>query len=100
LLLLIRAKSRDVATLGGFDEQRVHLGHEREFGLRAGFPTEVERGHEIAELFAIENHALQDAVYEGVQRGGGEVVLGGDAGQFLSVFFRFEAGVTMVMSIL
>ena len=35
-------------------------------------PAEAERGHEVAQLLAIENHALEDAVHEGVQCVGGE----------------------------
>ena len=43
----------------------MQVGHEGEFGLGAGFPAEVERGHEVAEVFAVEDHAVEDAVYEG-----------------------------------
>ena len=59
------------------------VGHQGEFRLRAGFPAEVERGQQVAELLAVEDHALQDAVHEGLQGGGGQAVLGGDGGEFL-----------------
>lgn len=36
------------------------MGHEGEFGLTAGFPAEVERGQEIAELLTIEDHAIEN----------------------------------------
>ena len=36
------------------------MGHEGEFGLTAGFPAEVELGQEIAELLAIEDHAIEN----------------------------------------
>ena len=36
------------------------MGHEGEFGLTAGFPAEVERGQEIAELRAIEDPAIEN----------------------------------------
>jgi len=66
--------------------------HEGEFGLGAGFPAEVERGQEVAELLAIEDHALEDAVHEGLQGGSGEVVLAGNGGECGGVLLRLEAG--------
>ena len=36
------------------------MGNEGEFGLTAGFPAEVERGQEIAELLAIEDPAIEN----------------------------------------
>ena len=36
------------------------MGNEGEFGLTAGFPAEVERGQEIAELRAIEDPAIEN----------------------------------------
>jgi hypothetical protein len=36
------------------------VSHEGEFGLTAGFPAEAERGQEIAELLAIEDHAIEN----------------------------------------
>ena len=40
----------------------VKVGHEGVLCLGTGFPSEAERGHEVAQLLAIENHALEDAV--------------------------------------
>ena len=57
------------------------VNHEGELSLRAGFPAEVERGHEVAEMLAIEDHAVEDAVHNGLQRGGGETVLRCDIGE-------------------
>ncbi len=73
----------------------MQVGHEGEFSLSAGFPAEVERGHEVAELLAIEDHAVEDAVHEGLQGGGGEAVPRGDVGEFLGVLLRLEAGVAV-----
>lgn len=36
------------------------MSHEGEFGLTTGFPAEVEQGQEIAELLAIEDHAIEN----------------------------------------
>ena len=36
------------------------MSHEGEFVLAAGFPAEVERGQEIAELRAIEDPAIEN----------------------------------------
>ena len=44
----------------------MQIGHEGKFGLAAGLPTEIERGHQIAELLAIEDHAVEDTVHEGL----------------------------------
>ncbi len=38
----------------------MQIFHEGEFGLGAGAPAEVERGQEVAELLAIEDHAVED----------------------------------------
>ncbi len=35
--------------------------------MGAGFPAEVERGQEVAEVLAIEDHGIEDTVYEGLQ---------------------------------
>ncbi len=50
----------------------VEIGHEGEFGLGAGAPSEVELCHEVAEVFAGEDHAVEDAVHEGLHGVGGE----------------------------
>src|ERR1017187_2526150 len=94
-LLLIRTEAGDVAPLGAFGEEGVEVFHEGEFGLGAGFPAEFQRGHEVAQLLAIEDHAEEDAVHEALQGGGGQPVLAGDGGQFLGVLFRLEAGVAV-----
>ena len=73
----------------------MEVGHEGEFRMGAVFPAEIERSHEIAELLAIEDHALKDAADEGLQGGGGEAVLGGDGGEFLGLLFPLEAGVAI-----
>ena len=59
--------------MGAFREERVQLCHKSEFGLGASFPAEVELGHEVAELFAIEDHALEgEAIALAQGAGGGE----------------------------
>ena len=79
--------------MGALSEKGVQILHEGEFGLGAGLPAEIQRGHEVAELLSIKDHALEDAVYKGLQGGGGELVPGGDAGEFGGVLLRLEAGV-------
>ena len=69
--------------------------HQGEFGLGAGFPAEIERGHEVAELLAIEDHAVEDAVHEALKGGGGEAVLRGDVGKFLGALLGLEAGIAV-----
>ena len=73
----------------------MQVGHEGEFGVGAGFPAEFQRGHEVAQVLAVENHALQDAVHKALQGGGGKVVLAGDGGEFGGVLLRLEAGVAV-----
>ena len=63
--------------------------------MGAGFPAEVEWGQEIAELLAIEDHAVEDAVHESLQCGGGKAVPLRDGGKFLRILFRLEAGVAV-----
>ena len=46
-------------------------------------------------MFAVENHALEDAVYEGLEGGGGELVSLCDGGEFGGVFLGFKAGVAV-----
>ena len=52
-------------------------------------------GHEVAVLLAIENHAVEDAVYKDLQGGCGEAVLGGDVGKFLGCLLCLEADVAV-----
>jgi hypothetical protein len=53
--------------LGAFGEQRQEVGHQVEFLHAPGFPVQAERFHQVGELLAIKNHALQDSVHEGLQ---------------------------------
>jgi len=66
-----------------------------EVGVGAGFPAEIEWGHEVAEMLAAEDHAVEDGVHETLQGGGGEAVLASDGAEFLRVLFRLEAGVAV-----
>lgn len=43
-----------------------------------------------AELFTLEEHALEDSVDEGLQGGGGEMVLGSKASELVGVLLRLE----------
>ena len=81
--------------MGALGEQRVQVFHKGEFGLGAGFPAELQRSHEVAQLLAVENHPLQNAVHEALQSGDGEVVFAGDGSEFRRVLFRLEAGVAV-----
>jgi len=85
--------SDDFALTGGQHVHEEQVGHECEFGLGAGFPAEVKRGQEVAQVFAVEDHAGEDAVHEGLQGGGGEPVFLSDGGKFGGVFLGLEAGV-------
>jgi hypothetical protein len=62
-VLLIRAESRDFAVLSALGEEGEEVFHQGEFGPGAGFPAEVERGHEIAELLAKHIHTAEALVY-------------------------------------
>ena len=73
----------------------MQISHQSTFGLAAGFPAQIKRGHQVAELFAIEDHALEDPIHKGLQGGGGEAVLGSDAGEFGGVFLCLEASVAL-----
>gem|GEM_PF-3150498 len=77
--------------MGEFPQKRAEFVHEGEFRVGAGFPTKVERGHEVAQLLAIKNHPLEDAVYEGLQGGGSEAVALGEVGELRRLFVGFEA---------
>ena len=50
-----------------FGEEVVEIGDEGEFVLGACAPSEVELGHEVAEVLAVEDHEVEDGVQEGLQ---------------------------------
>ena len=72
-------------------QKRHEFVHESEFRLGAGFPAEAERGHQVAQLLAIENHALEDAVHKGLHGGGCDAVALRQIGKFFGLFLGFEA---------
>ena len=53
----------------------MEVSHEEVFSLGAGFPAEIEWGHEVAEVLAIEDHSVKNAFHEGLQGCRGEARL-------------------------
>ena len=90
-LFLVRLESGDVAAAGAFLQERDEVGHQGQFLLACGPPAEVERGEQVGELFAVEDHAAEDVVDEGLQGGGGQAVLCGDGGELGGVLLGLEA---------
>ena len=72
----IGTETGDVSSAGEFGEKGGEVGHEVQFRLGAGFPAEVEGSHEVAELFAVEDHAVEDGIHEGLEGIRGEAVAG------------------------
>ena len=51
--------------MGPLVQQWNEIGHQGEFALAAFTPAEAERLHQVGELLAVEDHALEDGVDEG-----------------------------------
>ena len=65
--------------MGPFVQERDEVSHESEFALAAFTPAEVEWLHQVGELLAVEDHALEDGVDEGRERLGRQTVGPGEA---------------------
>ena len=66
--MFIGVQSGEVAAAGAPLQQRDEVGHQGQLLLRAGAPTEFQRGEQFGELFAVENHAVQDVVDKRLER--------------------------------
>ena len=51
-----------------FVQERDEVVHEGEFPLPTFTPTQAERLHQVGEMLAVEDHALEDGVDEGRER--------------------------------
>ena len=58
--------------------------------MSAGLPAEFQRGQKIAQLFAVEDHAAQDAVHKSLQGGRFQPMFLSNRRQLLRVFFSFK----------
>ena len=67
-LFLVRLEAGDIAAAGALLQQRDEVGHQGQFLLRAGPPAQFQRGEQFGELFAVEDHAAEDGVDEGLER--------------------------------
>ena len=65
--------------MGPLVQERDEVGHEGEFPLATFTPAQAERLHQVGELLAVEDHALEDGVDEGRKGLGGQAVGLGDA---------------------
>ena len=63
--MLVSVEARDVPALCPLVQERDKVGHEGELPLAAFTPAEAERLHQVGELLAVEDHALEDGVDEG-----------------------------------
>ena len=70
------------------------IGHEGELPLPALAPAEAERFHQVGELFAVEDHALQDSIDEGRERLGLQPVGPGEIGDLPGLLPGLELFVT------
>lgn len=66
MLLLIRTQPGDLAPGGALLQQRNQVVHQGQLLLGAGLPAQPERGQQVAQLLAVEDHTLQDAVDKGL----------------------------------
>ena len=88
--MFVRDKARDVPAVGALVQERDEVSHESEFPLAAFTPAEVERLHQVGELLAVEDHALEDGVDEGRERLGRQAVGLGEALDLLGLLLGLE----------
>src|SRR6218665_1840872 len=90
-LLLIRPQPLNLPPLSAFVQQRNQVFHQRQFFLPPDFPTQLQRGQQVSQLFPIENHAAQNAFHKGLQGSAVQSVLLGNPDQFSRTLFCLEA---------
>ncbi len=88
--MFVGVEARDVPAVGPLVQDRDELCHEGEFPLAAFAPAEVKRLHQIGELLAVEDHALEDGLEESRERLGREAVCLGEALDLLGLLLRLE----------
>lgn len=72
--VLVGVEARDIPAVGPLVQEGDEVGREREFALTAFSPAEVERLHQVGELLAVKDHALEDGVDEGSEGLGRQTV--------------------------
>ena len=88
--LLVGVEARNVPAVGPLVQERDEVGHEGEFPLAAFTPAQAERLHQVGELLAVEDHALEDGVDEGRERLGRQTVGLGEAIDLLGLLLGLE----------
>ena len=76
--------------MGPLVQERDEVGHEGEFPLATFTPAQAERLHQVGELLAVEDHALEDGVDEGRERLGRQTVGLGKVGDLLGLLLGLE----------
>ena len=66
--VLVGVEARDGPAIGPLVQERNEIGHEGEFPIATFAPAEAERLHQVGELLAVEDHALEDCFDEGRER--------------------------------
>ena len=89
--LLVCVQSGDGSTCGAFLQQRDQIVHQRQFLFAAFAPAQIERFHQVGELFAVKDQAVEDGVHKGSQGVVGQAVAAGDGGKFGSVALVLES---------
>ena len=89
-LLLVSVEARDVPAMCPLVQERDEVGHEGELPLATVTPAEAERLHQVGELLAVEDHALEDGVDEGREGLGRQAVGLGEVGDLLGLLLGLE----------
>ena len=88
--MLIGVEARDVPAVSPLVQERDEVGHQGEFPLTAFTPAQAERLHQVGELLAVEDHALQDGVDEGREGLGRQTVGLSEALDLLGLLLGLE----------
>ena len=88
--LLVGVEARNVPAVGPLVQHWNESGHERELPLAAFPPAKFERRHQVGELLAVEDHALEDGVDEARERLGRQTVVLGEVGDLLGLLLGLE----------
>ena len=86
-----RSRLVRLAAAGAFLQERDQVVHEGQLLFAAGAPAQAEGGHQVGELFAVEDHSAEDEVDEALQGVSRQAVPPGDGGEFLGVLLGLEA---------
>src|SRR5680860_51749 len=88
--MLVCVEARDVPAVSPLVQERNEIDHEGEFPLAAFAPAEVERLHQVGELLAVEDHALEDSIDEGREGLGRQTVDPSEVGDLLCLLLGLE----------